>query len=174
MHFYLAWFRNKIVLSCLIIAAIIGGIFVWHHLTHGETTAQKKLSTSTCPSTPNFTAVVPTSTTIDELGGWKPLCPPNSAPAYVYTDTVSGVSLSVTEQPLPANFRDNPNDQIATLARQLSYNDEIHAGQTDAYVGTSTKGPQSAILTKDGLLINIKAASKISDDAWTTYVSSLH
>ena len=59
------------------------------------------------------------------------------------------------------------------LAQGYNATDKIKASDTDVYIGTSSKGPQSVILAKEDLLILIKSQGKVSNDAWQKYVDSL-
>lgn len=173
MHRYFSWLRHKITLIILVLVLLIG-VGVWWSIHHAHSHNSTSANTSKCPATPQFKSILPSDTSIDSLGGWKPLCPPNSTPTYVYADSIHGVAISVSEQPLPSSLRDNPSSQIADLAQKSDYSDVIDTGSTNVYVGTSAKGPQSAILTKANLLILIKSNSKISDNNWSQYVQSLN
>ena len=122
---------------------------------------------------PAYQTVLPNSKSINQLGGWQRISPPKESPIFAYADSINGVAISVSQQPLPESFKENAVSQIAEIARQGYYSTKIAAGTTVVYVGTSVKGPQSAILTKNGLLIFIKSQQKIDDAAWATYVESL-
>jgi len=122
---------------------------------------------------PRYETVLPSGKTIGELNGWQRVSPPESDPVYAYLDTIEGISISVSEQPLPESFKAATADKVAELAKQYSATTTLEAGETKIYIGTSAKGPQSVIFTKKGLLILIKSQEKVSDKAWTTYVQSL-
>lgn len=172
MHLYISWLRNKFVIAGVVILVLIVGIALWKNISNSP--VKTNLTTdSKCPASPQFTSILPQGKSIKSLGGWKPLCPPDSAPTYVYSDVVDDVSVSVSEQPLPASLRDNPAEQVTDLAKKSNYSNTITAGDTTVYVGTSAQGPQSAMLTKKGLLVLIKSTTKISDAAWSNYVQSL-
>lgn len=121
-----------------------------------------------------YQTVLPSGKNISELGGWKRVSPDKSAPVYAYTDKIGDVAISVSQQPLPDSFLGSNNTALAELAKSYSATKEIDASGTKVYVGTSAKGPQSVLLTKNGLLIMIKSQKKIEDKAWASYVSSLN
>ena len=122
---------------------------------------------------PAYKTVLPADTSIRELGGWKRVSPPGKTPVFAYTDTIDGVTISVSQQSLPESFKSDVDSKTAELAKRFSATTKLDADGTTVYVGTSSKGPQSTILSKDNLLILIKSEKKISDKSWTTYVKSL-
>ena len=121
-----------------------------------------------------YQAVLPAGKDISQLGGWKQLSPPGGETVVAYTDAIDGTQISVTQQSLPQSFQNNADEQVAELAKKFNATDKLTAGNAILYVGTSTKGPQSVILTKNNLLITIKSQEKIADASWIKYVTSLH
>lgn len=122
---------------------------------------------------PNFTALVPASKTIEQLGGWEKLTGPNGDAFYVFTDNVSGVNVNVSQQKLPGKFKSDLNNEMLNLARAYNANLKIDAGETKVYIGTSAKGPQSVIFTKNGVLVLIKSWSTLENGDWIAYINSL-
>jgi hypothetical protein len=92
---------------------------------------------------------------------------------YAYIDKLAGVQINVSEQPLPASFKDNPDQQLSQLAQNFEATNKITAGGTTVYIGTSIKGPQSVLLTKSNLLILIKSTGQIPNGDWAAYINSL-
>lgn len=123
---------------------------------------------------PDYDTVLPEGKNISDLGGWTRVSPSDRNPVFAYVDTLGGVQINVSEQPLPDAFDGDVNNQIAYLAKGYHADVKVDADGTDVYVGTSAKGPQSVIFTKNSLLILIKSSAKISNDDWVVYVSSLH
>lgn len=122
---------------------------------------------------PDYKTVAPYNKSSQELGGWKRVSPPDQDPVFAYSDTLKGVSISVSQQPLPSSFRTNTKEKVAELAKKFNATNKIDAFGTPAYIGTSAKGPQSVILTKSSLLIMIKSQGKIPDQSWAEYIQSL-
>lgn len=122
---------------------------------------------------PDFQAVLPYGKTISRLGGWQRVSPPENDPVFAFADKVDGIPVIVSQQPLPEAFKGNVNNQVADLAKKFNATTELEAGDTTVYVGTSSKGPQSVITAKNGLLILIKSEKVVKDVAWTDYVRSL-
>ncbi|HEX7484396.1 MAG TPA: hypothetical protein VF281_04585 [Candidatus Saccharimonadales bacterium] len=147
-----------------IIVVVIGTSLLLQH-RQAEINSKAKL--------PEFQTVLPGTKSISELGGWQRISPPEKDPVFAYADMIGDTPISISQQPLPASFRSDVNGQVAELAKKFNATTKIEAGDTKVYVGTSAKGPQSAILTKNGLLILIKSQSKIDDAAWAEYVKTL-
>lgn len=157
-----------IVVSAMIVAAT--AVLV----TIAATSSDHSSSTATKDSSkPDFTTVVPVDRSIKQIGGWKRVSPPEQAPVYAYGDTINGVHVSVSQQPLPFSFKNNPAEKIAELAQKFNASNKIQSGNTTIYVGSSAKGPQSAVFTKEHLLILIKSEKKIPDESWAAYTQSL-
>jgi hypothetical protein len=122
---------------------------------------------------PTFPTISPAGKAISTLGGWARISPPDRDPVYAYVDKIGGVQVNVSEQPLPASFKGNPDQQLSQLAQNFDATSKVTAGGSTVYIGTSAKGPQSVLLTKSNLLILIKSTSPIDNAAWTTYINSL-
>jgi len=151
-----------VVVLILIVAAVV--FFVVQAASFGNDT-----STTLDPGYPT---ALPSGKTAEKLGGWQRVSPPSSAPVYAFADTVSGVSVSVSEQPLPDSFITDTDSKVAELAKQYNATDKLNASGTTVYIGTSSKGPQSVIFAKKNLLILIKSEKKIDDSIWLAYISS--
>lgn len=131
-------------------------------------------TTSSLPKeTPNFPTISPSGKGVAGLGGWTRISPPGSDPVYAFADKINNISISISEQPLPEDMKQNPSESIRHLAESFSANEKITISDIMIYIGTSAKGPQSAIFYKNNLLILIKSTAKISNDNWVNYVSNL-
>lgn len=122
---------------------------------------------------PNFNPVLPQGKTIANLGGWQKLTTPNNDVFYVYVDTINGVTVNVSQQLLPGKFKGDVSNKMLEMARAYNANVKLDAGETKVYVGTSAKGPQSVLFTKNDVLVLIKSWSTIPDADWVAYVNSL-
>jgi hypothetical protein len=123
--------------------------------------------------TPSFATVLPAGKKIDQLGGWAKISPPGRSPVYTYADSIDGVRIDVSEQPLPANFRSDTAEKIDELANGFGATDKVTVDDRLVYIGTSAAGPQSVITTKNNLLILIRSTSLISDSKWVAYIAAL-
>ena len=125
-------------------------------------------------NTPRYQTILPGDKTIEQLGDWERVSPPNSDPVFAYVDTIDSVSISVSQQPVPASFNGSVDQKVADLAKSYSATKQISAGDTKVYIGTSSKGPQSTIFVKNKVLVLIKSQNKIDDKSWATYITSLN
>ena len=169
-------FTKRVVLIPLCCAfAIIGLGATWGTMSN-QKQADNIASTSARTRVENleYQTILPNGKSISDLGGWQRVSPSKNDPVYAYTDAINGIAISVSQQPLPQSFIGNVDTKTADLAKSYSATNKISAGATTVYIGTSSKGPQSVILTKDSLLILIKSKSKIDDTLWAKYVESLN
>ena len=162
--------RNKwVILATVAVLIICSGCTAYYFLTRDQ------------PSPPaaapldklEYQTVVPKDKSIQQLGGWQRVSPPDGTPVFAYEDAIDGVRISVSQQPLPDNFIEGTDAQLDALAKSFGATDEIKATGIKVYLGTSAKGPQSAILIKNGLLILIKSEKKIDNQSWAKYAESL-
>lgn len=123
--------------------------------------------------TPTYKTLLPAGKTIEQLGGWTKVSPPNRAPAYAYVDTIGSIPIRVSQQQLPKDFAANTAEEIDRLARAYAAETKLDVGDAIAYVGTSAKGPQSVIAVKNRVLILIKASAAIPNKEWEKYIKSL-
>jgi len=122
---------------------------------------------------PPYATVLPDGKSIDTLGGWQRVSPPDKEPVYAYVDAINGVRINVSQQPLPEGFKKDVSGSIAKLAESFLANEKIRVAGITAYVGTSAKGPQSVIFVKNELLVLMKSTQQIPNDYWGVYINSL-
>jgi hypothetical protein len=147
----------------LLIAVVATGVYVTTHSSRSNNASVQ----------PSFKALLPSKTSIDELGGWKKLTPPSGDTAYVYIDTIDSTLINVTQQQLPESFKNNPEVSLAQMAKAYSATTSLKADGTAVYLGTSADGPQSVLFVKNDLLVLIKSEKKIQDSSWISYITSL-
>ena len=122
---------------------------------------------------PEFKTVLPAGKSIDQYGGWTRISPPDRDPVFAYADKLAGITITISEQPLPENMKSNTEEGINKLANDFSAGETLKVDGNTVHIGTSAKGPQSVIFANNGLLILIKSTSKIDNKAWASYISSL-
>lgn len=154
--------KTALILSGIVVLVIIIGL-VFYQRSAAEKAA----------SQPGYQTVLPKDSSIKQLGGWKRISPPGNDPVFAYADQIDSVPISVSQQPLPTSFRSDTANQVAELAKKFNATNKIDAGHTAVYIGTSAKGPQSIIFTKNNLLILIRSQNKIADTSWARYAESL-
>jgi hypothetical protein len=125
-------------------------------------------------TTPDYETVLPEGQTIESLGGWTRVSPPDRNPVFAYVDTIERVKVTVSQQPLPADFSNDPDKDVKDLALDFNAKERVVADDATIYfVGTSTKGPQSVILAKGRTLVLIKSPVQIKNDVWSGYIATL-
>ena len=166
--------RRRTLVICMIGFVIIGlGVSIPLLRQQGSSNPTAA-TTSGLVEIVEYQTVLPEGKTISQLGGWKRVSPPEGQPVFAYTDTLENAAISVSQQPLPEAMRHNTDSQVAELAKKFNATTTLNANNTIVYLGTSAKGPQSVILTKNDLLILMKSTQTISEAAWVEYAKSLH
>jgi hypothetical protein len=122
---------------------------------------------------PAFKTVLPGSKSIEELGGWARVSPPDRDPVFAYVDSVDGVKLNVSQQPLPDNLRQDTAGEAASLAEQFNADKQLEASNLTLHVGMASSGEQSVIFAKGNLLVLIRSAAELPDARWVAYVETL-
>lgn len=120
---------------------------------------------------PPFDAKTPRGESLS--GRWTRVSPPDRNPAYAYTDSVDGIKVIVTEQPLPKELRSDIVASTKALAAGYSATQTLDVPGATTFIGTSAKGPQSVIMTKDNLLVLVKSSQRIPNAAWEQYLKEL-
>lgn len=122
---------------------------------------------------PDYQTIIPDSKATDQIT-WHRVSPPNHNAVFAYADTLDGVQITVSQQPIPDSFKPDISSKVADLAKNYAATDKVTAGTTAMFVGTSAQGPQSVIFAKNNLLVLIKSSSKITDASWAKYAESLN
>jgi len=157
-----------------VMAAAYGGFLFFS--SRPESLAQKEASNGTLGAAdkqPRYDTLLPERKTIEELGGWARVSPPDKEPVFAFIDQVNGVQVNVSQQALPQSFDGDGRAAAAEIAKEFGANESIAVDTTTVYIGTSAKGPQSVIFVKGELLILIKSTSRLTNDQWAAYVASL-
>ena len=123
---------------------------------------------------PDFAVLLPSAKSIDELGGLKKANPEGSPAAYKFKDKIDAVDILVTQQQIPDSIKTDVQGGVAKIAKDFQATNVIVIDGISAYHGVKEKtGVQSIVTYKGGLLLLIAASSKLSDDKWAAYISSL-
>lgn len=155
------------------IAVIAGGLFILSLvIAVGVYLIDTTTNQATKQEGPAFTTVTPNGASIDQYGGWQRVSPPETDPVFVYSDEINGVAISVSQQPLPAQFQGDIAGRLSQIAQDFNATDKI-SSEPDTYIGKSAQGPQSVITSKSGLLILITSKTSVENDAWISYINSL-
>lgn len=162
--------HKKILIILTVVVMIVIGGGIYSHLSHDNQVNDPPPQKT---SRLDYQTILPPGKSIQQLGGWQRVSPPEATPVYAYEDQIDGVGIYVSQQPLPDTFMENTGDKLDELAKGFNATSQLDMEGGQLYVGTSAKGPQSVMLIKNGLLILIKSQQKISNDAWVQYVETL-
>lgn len=164
--------------------ALLGGVLVvslgaWMMLrqdspavvTSGGDTSDEKILGN---QKPEFDTILPQGKSIESLGGWSRVSPPDRDPTFAYVDLLDDKDISVSQQLVPSAISDDPAGGVQSVAYDFNAKDRSVASDgTIFYIGTSSKGPQSIIFIKNDLLILIKSSASIDKQIWSEYIASL-
>lgn len=106
-------------------------------------------------------------------GKWTRVSPSERNPVYAFNGAIEGVNVIVSQQPLPKELRNDTVASTQALAAGYSATQKLEVPGAAAFVGTSAKGPQSVIMTKDNLLILIKSSERIPNQSWEAFLTTL-
>ena len=166
------------VLTCVALAC--AAPLAFRSTGHQAPTPAATHSGITAPSTgpridnPPYATILPKGKTIAQLGGWGRVSPKSSDPVYAFADTINGIQINISEQPLPDAFTLDPTTHVTELAKQFNATKPLVAGTgATAFIGSSPQGVQSVVATKQELLILVRSVGVIPDAAWGSYLESL-
>lgn len=90
-----------------------------------------------------------------------------------YTTNFSGAKLTVSQQPLPANFSKD-SQAIAKAADSIKATQQIDTDKGTIYIATNAEaGDQMALFAGKQTLVFIHSASKLDDVSWKSFVELL-
>ncbi|MGB3023219.1 MAG: hypothetical protein WBB39_00225 [Candidatus Saccharimonadales bacterium] len=179
------WFmadRRRIIALLFVIIVVMYVVALANRSTHRLSSTPEIPATSSsthqAPATlpkgnPDFTTVLPANRSIDQLGGWTKVSPPNSAPVFAYTDKIGSTTIIVSQQTLPDELRTDTANKVKQLAGTYGQPEQLSAGSTTVYLSRSQSGPASIAFTQRDLLIFIKTNDAIPDSDLITYIASL-
>jgi hypothetical protein len=123
--------------------------------------------------TPEFSPLLPSGMTAEDLGGFTRISPPNAAAAYTFIDRIGEVPVRVTQQELPEVFKPDTEGKLKEYAERFNAKQQLVIDGISAYIGTSEKGPQSVLFIKNDLLVLIASEQEILEAGWVQYIVNL-
>jgi hypothetical protein len=122
---------------------------------------------------PYYDTLLPAGKTIEQLGGWTRSSPTDRNAGFVYVDYIRVNRLTINQQVLPEDFKVDTKVQMEAIAKSLSASEILTVEGLTVYIATSSKGPQTVIFNKNGLLVFLRSNVKLSNDDWIGYINSL-
>lgn len=155
--------KSRLSVILMLIAGLIG-LAVWFAVS--AFAGREEANDSPISSVPQFSSVTPEKVTIENLGGWKVITGREGENVYSYDDVIDTVDIRVSQQKMPSK-------SLEDIAKGFNAIKKLPTKDADAYIGTSAKGPQTVITTKNDALIFIMSMDGISDSSWVRYIESL-
>ncbi len=121
---------------------------------------------------PSFAPIVPGGSVAETVDGRVAYDAEKQVVSY-QSKVASGTTVTVSQQKSPESFKSNPDFELKKLAEQFSANQTLQVGGAVAYLGTSTKGPQTVVYYSNELLIFLFSTEKLSSSDWEEYIASL-
>lgn len=167
--------KKHAVVFASVSVVIVASVLAWKLIpaSLGAPSSGKSTLAANGSESPTYSTLLPSGKSVDSLGGWHRVSPPDKDAVFAYSDKIDNVQVNISQQPLPENFKADPATSITDLAKAYGATKKLEVGSAIAYLGTSIHGPQSAIVAKSNTLILMKSTQKINEDAWTTYIESL-
>lgn len=122
---------------------------------------------------PSFKPVVPEDKKdLAQTGSSSTAYDPNRQ-LYSYSDKYLNGTITVSEQPVPDKFKQDPGS-LAQVAATIGAKDKFETAFGTAYVATSANGTsQRVVFIRQNLLIFMESTKKYDNDAWKIYIESL-
>ncbi len=94
----------------------------------------------------------------------------------VFQDTVSGVAITITEQPYPDTLKKTDNG-LEALAKSLNDYESYHSFGTQSkgmiHVANLKSGKQTLIFTVGDVMVFVNSSQEIAEEQWAAYLESL-
>ncbi len=162
--------RRRILVAAAVLVVILLGFAVFMSLNNKNEGTVSSTVTDVKPATPTFDTVLPqTAEQSKPATGFDP-----EKGVASYGDKIAGINVTVSQQPLPVSFKQDPDGEILKLATNLKATKLIEAPGIKAYTGTSSQdGTQTVIFAKKDLLIFIRATKPLTKEQIVHYIVSL-
>lgn len=170
------WSRYKSSLYAKIATAIalviIANVILVKVFKGDDSSATKGASTSDGRSkSADYKALLPGGDEANTSSGKAAYEPEKQVTSF--SDKIGENSIVVSEQPLPPDFKDNPDGRVEIFAKNNNFNELLQIESGRAHLGTSIKGPQSVVFQRDGVMVFLRSEKKIMNTDWVRYINNL-
>lgn len=149
-------------LAAAIMAIVIGTPILIRH----QTAEQKKNTAAIASSKPAYAPLQPEG----QASGARY---DSKRQLYTYNDTYKGLTISVSQQPLPEKLRGDVL-KVKQLAETLGTVESFETTNGTAYIATDeNSGTQRVVVTHRQLLIFLQSNGTLSPVDWVSYVQNL-
>jgi hypothetical protein len=162
--------RRRIgVVTAILILGVGSILTASHFLSDNSKEGKGVLSDSVQVTAPTFKPLLPDGDTSKS----ESLKYDTNRKVMTYTDTIDQVSVTISQQQLPEAFKTDTDSQVEKMAKNFNATEIINESNPKSYLGTSIKGPQTAIFVKNGVLVFIQSARTIDKHSWAAYITKL-
>lgn len=92
---------------------------------------------------------------------------------YKYDDVHNGVTMTISQQPLPDSLRANPKE-IQKIAESIGAKEKVVTTNGDAYISTDDKtATQRVVVAHRQLLVFIQSSKSMTNAEWVSYIQQL-
>lgn len=134
------------------------------------TTKDTKAVLGSSQEKPSFKYILPAGRADKLEGGVK--YDPNKG-VVGFRDAIGSVAITVSQQRLPEGFSEDTQNKVKRLAEDFSAKEVISTSSPTAFLGTSSKGPQTVIFAKNGVLVFLQSTKPIDTHDWAEYITAL-
>lgn len=92
-----------------------------------------------------------------------------------YSTEYNGSAMTITQQPLPSSFKDDPESGLKKIADNLNADKQIETQKGPAFIATNeNSGEQTAVFAGSESLVFVRSAEElVSDDDWEFFINQL-
>jgi len=163
--------RHTIVAGSIATVLVVPGFMLLQRNNSTGNDAKGEAGVLSAKSTkPSFSYVLPGGKSESLAGGIKF---DSDKGVVSFRDSIGGVAITVSQQRLPEGLRTETADKVRRLAEDFSAKEVISTSNPTAYLGTSSKGPQTVVFYKNETLVFIQSAKQIDKHDWSEYITRL-
>lgn len=152
----------------LVVTIIVALVITPYIVRHKSEQAQKNTAINSV--TPAYAPLTPTGDDGSVSGAQYD----SKRKLYKYNDTYKGVSLTISQQPLPDTLRQDKTKLKDIAKASIGATEKFETVHGDVYITTDeTTGMQRMIVSHRQLLIFIQSAKTLSTADWVIYVQAL-
>jgi hypothetical protein len=90
-----------------------------------------------------------------------------------FTDYIGTEQVTISMQPLPQAFEEDPIVHVEKLAKEFNATDKIAESNPVAFTGKNDNGVQTTLFSKNGLLVFILAQREVDRQDLAAYITAL-
>jgi hypothetical protein len=158
--------RRKTFISASVLVAVIVPVFA---LLQGNSNPQ--VLGDNLPEEPTYNTLIPN----DEVSNTtsKKIAYDRQRQVVSYTDEIGKAQVTISQQPLPENFKSDTSGELAKLAKDIGAGEELKTDTITAYTTQYTDGVQTVVFVKNQVLVFINSSEELAVLEVSGYIDSL-